>query len=97
MPRTAEDFEKYWLTSAEFKQATGEVEKTAAADADGKEALEDFRESHHVMQAKHTRPESPYVVSIPMQVRLCTTRAYQRLWNDKASTMYVHFPAKGIR
>lgn len=39
------------------------------------------------MQAKHVRPESPYTVSIPMQVRYCTQRAYQRLWNDKTSTV----------
>ena len=57
-------------------------------DADGKEALESLRESHTQMQAQHTRPKSPYVISIPMQIRQCTTRAYQRLWNDKASTMY---------
>jgi ATP-binding cassette subfamily G (WHITE) protein 2 (PDR) len=39
------------------------------------------------MQAKHVRPESPYTVSIPMQVKYCTQRAYQRLWNDKTSTI----------
>jgi ATP-binding cassette subfamily G (WHITE) protein 2 (PDR) len=39
------------------------------------------------MQAKHVRPESPYTVSIPMQVKYCTQRAYQRLWNDKTSTV----------
>ena len=39
------------------------------------------------MQADHTRAESPYTVSIPMQVKYCTQRAYQRLWNDKTSTV----------
>jgi len=39
------------------------------------------------MQANHVRPESPYTVSIPMQVKYCTQRAYQRLWNDKTSTV----------
>jgi ATP-binding cassette subfamily G (WHITE) protein 2 (PDR) len=43
--------------------------------------------SRQGMQAKHVRPESPYTVSIPMQVRYCTQRAYQRLWNDKTSTI----------
>ena len=87
VPRTAEDFEKYWLASDQFKSALDENKTADEHDADGEEALETFRESHKQMQAKHTRPKSPYVISIPMQVRLCTTRAYQRLWNDKASTM----------
>lgn len=39
------------------------------------------------MQSKHTRPESPYTISIPMQIKYCTKRAYQRLWNDKTSTI----------
>jgi hypothetical protein len=39
------------------------------------------------MQADHIRAESPYTVSIPMQVKYCTQRAYQRLWNDKTSTV----------
>lgn len=87
VPRTAEEFEKYWLESPEYKNCLEESSKAEDVDADGKEALQGFRESHKQMQAEHTRPKSPYVISIPMQIRLCTTRAYQRLWNDKASTM----------
>lgn len=87
VPRTAEDFEKHWLNSPEYKAALRESSKAGDANQDGTEALQDFRESHRQMQAEHTRPKSPYVISIPMQIRLCTTRAYQRMWNDKASTM----------
>lgn len=87
VPRTAEDFEKYWLSSPNYKDAQDESKQAAEVNADGKEALNTFRESHQVMQAQHTRPKSPYTISIPMQVRLCTKRAYQRLWNDKASTV----------
>jgi ATP-binding cassette subfamily G (WHITE) protein 2 (PDR) len=39
------------------------------------------------MQSDHVRPESPYTISIAMQVRYCTQRAYQRLWNDRTSTV----------
>ena len=46
-----------------------------------------FRDSHRVMQAQHTQPESPYMINVPMQIRMCTTRAYQCLWNDKVSTV----------
>jgi ATP-binding cassette subfamily G (WHITE) protein 2 (PDR) len=92
VPRNAGDFEKYWLESDQYKVALEENKGADAVDADGKEALEAFRESHKQMQAQHTRPQSPYVISIPMQIRLCTTRAYQRRWNDKASTMYAGLP-----
>jgi len=91
VPRTAEEFEKYWLESPQYKSASEESTKAEDVDADGTEALEGFRESHKAMQAEHTRPKSPYVISVPMQIRLCTTRAYQRLWNDKASTIAVVF------
>jgi hypothetical protein len=89
VPRTAEEFEKYWTESPNFKDAQEEANRAAEEEGGGEEALATFRESHQNMQAQHTRPKSPYVTSIPMQIRLCVTRAYQRLWNDKASTMYV--------
>ncbi|KIW21365.1 hypothetical protein PV08_01945 [Exophiala spinifera] len=91
VPRTAEDFEKYWVQSPNYKYAQEESKQAAEVNADGKEALDTFRESHKFSQAQHTRPKSPYTISIPMQVRLCTKRAYQRLWNDKASTVAVIF------
>ncbi|KAL2429794.1 ABC multidrug transporter MDR1 [Exophiala dermatitidis] len=91
VPRTADDFERYWLASEQFKYCQQEANNAEEVHAGGKEALATFREAHKDMQAEHTRPGSPYVISIPMQIRLCTTRAYQRLWNDKASTIAVIF------
>lgn len=87
VPRTPDDFEKYWLSSPNFNATIAEANAASETNAGGSEALATFRESHKQMQAPHMRPKSPYVISIMMQVRLCTTRAYQRLWNDKASTM----------
>ncbi|KAJ6150542.1 polysaccharide deacetylase family protein [Penicillium samsonianum] len=31
-----------------------------------------------MQQAKNIRPKSPYIISVPMQVKLCSKRAYQR-------------------
>ena len=87
IPRTAEEFEKYWLESTQFIAARDETDHAEKEEGGGEKALEDFRMSHQAMQAKHVRPKSPYVISIPMQIRVCVTRAYQRMWNDKASTM----------
>ncbi|KIW34417.1 uncharacterized protein PV07_01195 [Cladophialophora immunda] len=91
LPRTAAEFEKYWLESSQYKASQEEASHAEEVDADGEEALQTFREAHHQRQAEHVRPKSPYVISIPMQIRLCVTRAYQRLWNDKASTIAVIF------
>ncbi|KAJ5334695.1 hypothetical protein N7452_007098 [Penicillium brevicompactum] len=48
-----------------------------------------LRQHKRGAQAKHTRPKSPYLISVPMQIKLNTVRAYQRLWNDAAATVAV--------
>ncbi len=89
VPRTPDEFERYWLHSEEFKACKQDIAEAEEDNPVGGGALEAFRESHRQAQAKHVRPKSPYTISIPMQVKICTTRAYQRLWNDKASTLSV--------
>ena len=89
VPRTPDEFESYWLQSEAFKACKRDIAEAEEEHPIGGTALEEFRESHHQAQAKHVRPGSPYTISIPMQIRLCTVRAYQRLWNDKASTISV--------
>lgn len=87
VPRTAEEFERYWRESADFKQLQNEIYQLEHDLQKSGHTASTFSESHRQRQAKHTRPHSPYVISIPMQVKLCTVRAYQRIWNDKASTL----------
>lgn len=87
VPRTADEFEKYWLESENYKLCLQDIADAEEENPIGGAALDMFRESHHQAQAKHVRPKSPYTISIPMQIRLCTIRAYQRLWNDKTSTV----------
>ncbi|KAK3059406.1 hypothetical protein LTS18_010948, partial [Coniosporium uncinatum] len=86
VPRTAEEFESYWRSSKEFKQIHQEIEEHEQEFPVGGELVSQFQQNKREMQAKHTRPKSPYLISVPMQVKLCTKRAYQRLWNDKVST-----------
>lgn len=87
VPRTVDEFEKYWLQSENYKSCLEDIAEAEEENPIGGGALDVFRESHHQAQAKHVRPKSPYTISIPMQIRLCTVRAYQRLWNDKTSTL----------
>jgi ATP-binding cassette subfamily G (WHITE) protein 2 (PDR) len=87
VPRTPDEFEKYWKESSHCQALKQEIAEHEEEFPMGGKTLEDFQASKKSMQAKHIRPESPYTVSIPMQIKYCTKRAYQRLWNDKTSTV----------
>ncbi|CAI7605918.1 unnamed protein product [Penicillium glandicola] len=89
VPRTPEDFEAAWLKSPEYKQLLNEIAEYEGQNPVGHDvpALADFQERKRGAQAKHTRPKSPFIISVPMQIKLNTVRAYQRLWNDAASTI----------
>ena len=87
VPRTPDDFEQYWRRSSEFVALQKDIQQHEDEFPIGGEVINEFKESHRAMQAKHTRDGSPYVISIPMQVKLCIKRAYQRIINDKASTI----------
>ncbi|KAF2035084.1 ABC multidrug transporter-like protein [Setomelanomma holmii] len=87
VPRTPEDFEKYWRESPEYKNLLEEIkdfEEEYPLNEHGN--LDELREKKNFVQAKHARPKSPYLVSVPMQVKLNTKRAYQRIWGDVASS-----------
>lgn len=85
VPRTPDEFEAYWKRSTERTFVLEEMRLEESEDS--KDALGEMREYHRAKQARHMRPRSPYVISTWMQIRLCTTRAYQRIWNDKVSTI----------
>ena len=92
VPRTPDEFEAYWRSSENYKRVLAEIEEHESSKPVGAEGtIGSFREAHHQAQAKHVRPKSPYTISIPMQIKLCTLRAYQRLWNDKTSTITIIF------
>lgn len=87
VPRTPDDFEAYWKKSQAYKNLMDEIEEYEEDHPENNDTINTFSESRRGAQAKHVRPESPYTVSIPMQIKYCTKRAYQRLWNDKTSTV----------
>ncbi|EEA27208.1 ABC multidrug transporter, putative [Talaromyces marneffei ATCC 18224] len=87
VPRTPDEFEAYWMKSPERAALMQEIKDHEAEFPVSRVAEQDLAEKKHEQQAKHVRPKSPYLMSVPMQVRLCTKRAYQRLWNDKATTL----------
>ncbi|KAF2123015.1 ABC-2 type transporter [Lophiotrema nucula] len=88
VPRTPDDFEKYWRESPEYKALQVEIdeyEQEYPMTNQG-ESLARLREQKNYVQAKHVRPASPFIISIPMQVRLNTRRAYQRILGDISAT-----------
>ncbi|KAL7785856.1 ABC-2 type transporter domain-containing protein [Trichoderma ceciliae] len=89
VPRTPEDFERLWLQSPEFnalQKDLDQYEEEFGGEHQG-ESLAHFRQQKNFRQSKRTRPKSPYIISIPMQIQLNTKRAYQRIWNDKSATI----------
>lgn len=88
VPRTAEEFEAHWRKSSDFaalahQMQTFEDEFTPQASAQ----IEALRQSKSRQQSRLSNPRSSYVASVPHQVKCNVVRAYQRLWNDKASTI----------
>ena len=86
VPRTPDEFEAHWKRSPERAALMEEI-NLYEAENEGTDALGNLREAHKNQQAKHMRPQSPYMISIFMQIRICTIRAYQRIWNDMVSTV----------
>ncbi|PYH99303.1 hypothetical protein BO71DRAFT_394369 [Aspergillus ellipticus CBS 707.79] len=89
VPRTPDEFEAYWHRSPEYQKMLSEVasyEKQYPLHTNPTTDTE-FHERKRAAQANHTRPNSSFLLSVPMQVKLNTRRAYQRLWNDIQSTM----------
>ncbi|KAL2142841.1 hypothetical protein VTI28DRAFT_672 [Corynascus sepedonium] len=89
VPRTPEDFERCWLASSEYEALRADMARyDAEFEGDERQAqsIAALREKKNYRQAKHVRPGSPYLVSVVMQVKQNTRRAYQRVWNDLAAT-----------
>lgn len=89
VPRTPEDFERYWLSSPEFHALLEDMQRHDSEFMGDRqvESIAQMREKKHYRQAKHVRPGSPYTISILMQVKQNTKRAYQRVWNDIFATL----------
>lgn len=87
VPRTPDEFEKYWQRSPDYAKLQQEIKAYEEEFPMGEQGqLEQLRDAKHEQQAKHSRPSSPFVASIGMQIRLNAKRAYHRMINDSAAT-----------
>jgi len=86
VPRTAEEFEHYWLNSPEFEALKKDIENyKEQVNADDVESM--YRKSMADEKSKYARTKSYYTVSYWEQVRLCTQRGFQRIYGDKSATV----------
>lgn len=91
VPRTPQEFELYWLKSDAFKACQKEIMLYNQEFPSHGHAVQEFHEVHRKEQVRHCLPRSPYLISIPMQVKECTVRAYQRMAGDRTSTIVYCF------
>jgi ABC-type multidrug transport system ATPase subunit/ABC-type multidrug transport system permease subunit len=87
VPRTPEEFHKYWLESPEYASLIKEIEKYQC-DFDAKKDItqQQFQSIRNKLKAKGMLRGATQTVSFPMQTALCAKRSVQQLWNDKGST-----------
>ncbi|KAJ5787645.1 CDR ABC transporter [Penicillium paradoxum] len=87
VPRTAKEFAEYWKKSAEYQLLRKDISDFESEYPPNGADAKKLEESHEAQQARHTRARSPFLLSVPMQVRLCIVRAYQRMLQDLPTAM----------
>lgn len=81
-PYTPDEFAAVWQKSDDRAQLLQEIADFDEQYPVGGEHLEQFKASRQAAQAKGQRVKSPYTLSVPMQIKLCTKRGFQRLRGD---------------
>ncbi|KAH7409048.1 AtrD, ABC-transporter [Cadophora sp. MPI-SDFR-AT-0126] len=72
VPQSPEEFEQRWLKSADHQRLVEEINAyNQEFPIDDGHHLATFRNARRAQQAKHQRIESPYTISIVMQIKLC--------------------------
>lgn len=87
VPRTPKEFSEYWKKSPEYHSLRKQIIEFEQQHPPNGNDAQLLRSTHEAHQARHTRAKSPYFLSVPMQIRLCTQRAFQRMKNDKATAI----------
>ncbi|RFU28656.1 hypothetical protein B7463_g7693, partial [Scytalidium lignicola] len=79
VPRTPDEFAEVWKHSDERKELLREITDFENEFPLGGPQLNSFIASRKAQQPSLMRPTSPYTISVPMQIKLCMTRGFQRL------------------
>ncbi|KAI1390698.1 ABC-2 type transporter-domain-containing protein [Hypoxylon trugodes] len=84
VPRTPDEFALVWKNSQSRAELLRDIEIFEQEFPINGQHFQMLKESRKTQQASFTRSKSPYTISIPMQIRLCMTRGFQRIMGDKA-------------
>lgn len=82
-PRTAAEFAEAFKRSAIYQLNKEDMDKYEAEFVGNSARKSSYRESAYLEHAKHTRKESAYLVSVPMQARALMRRRIQIWKGDK--------------
>ena len=89
VPRTAEEFEKQWQRSVDFRKLQSDISEYQAAAGSNEHSAGNLEKLSSARKSPHALHGSPYLTNTPTQIKYCTIRMFQRLWNDKASTLTI--------
>lgn len=81
-PKTPDEFAEAWRKSEDRAELLREIADFEEQYPIGGEHLEKFKDGRKAQQARGQRLKSPYTISVPMQVKMCVTRGFQRLRGD---------------
>lgn len=81
-PKTPAEFAQRWNDSEDRAELLREIEAFEKEYPIGGDHLETFKAGRKAQQAPGQRLKSPYTISIPMQVKMCVTRGFERLRGD---------------
>ena len=84
VPRTPDEFAKRWQESEERRKLLQEIDAFDSEFPVGGDQLKGFQKARQAQQAKGQRLKSPYTISVPMQIKLCTWRGFLRLKGDSS-------------
>ncbi|KAJ5982947.1 CDR ABC transporter [Penicillium waksmanii] len=82
VPRSPEEFAKEWKASALHKELMQDIAEFESKYPVGRSAIDSFKESRQAEKASWMTSNSPYTVSVPLQVLLCVHRGFSRIQGD---------------
>jgi ATP-binding cassette subfamily G (WHITE) protein 2 (SNQ2) len=86
VPQTADEFQEYWINSPEYAALEKLVDEKIE-NANANHTDQTFKDVTIAEKQKWTPKKSPYIVNYFQQLKLCSKRRLQNIFNNKAYTL----------
>ncbi|KAG0689456.1 ATP-binding cassette transporter snq2 [Pichia californica] len=86
LPKTADDFEKYWQNSHDFEILMSQIDDKLKI-YNGQDTFDNLQTSKDKLKEKHTSKHSFYQLNYLSQLKLCCLRRYYCLLHNKVYTI----------